>query len=547
MYYQECERLATEQPTLRPLIAEIDQRLHSLGPAAVLRDDEFAAIMKQPADKVTGIFHELSRAGLLREERHAECPFCSMLNSLASYRKAVKDGDSFECSSCDQDMTRRKVSEVLIYRLNASAMRVAAASPVSTSAGAVSAGPGYGESLPQRVIDDPFRYTPLMRYYSQNSTLGKAQPLARRRVVFVLHFLLDLIPFVEACRRLGLAMENACFFFKEYPYPQRGAIAALLKQRGATVLPRSEETAYLRQLVNSPKDRVDGTLLVEDGGFLVPAVHQQFTALLPLIKGAVEQTTRGARNDEQTGKAVGGLKLPVLSVAKSQLKNTFEPPYIAEASIRNIRRLLPNLDLRGSSVAVLGYGAIGNQVAHSLRDGGAIVTVFDEAAARQLEAGHEGFQVADTLRNAVSHKKLVIGASGNRTVDAGAIAVLSHDCYVVSASSEQYEIDVDELNQQRISMSDLKDDVGTPIGTSYVLPSDGRTVHLIANGYPVNFWGSESMPEPAADLIMSLILLSLVEVALGNYSKPGLDSDAVNKIADKYKLSEKSLEFHNSR
>jgi S-adenosylhomocysteine hydrolase len=154
---------------------------------------------------------------------------------------------------------------------------------------------------------------------------------------------------------------------------------------------------------------------------------------------------------------------------------------------------------------------------------------------------------ADSPVDAVRGKGLVVGASGNRSIDSTVIAALSHNTYVVSASSEQYEIDVEELEQQQKRRVPLVDDTGRPVGTSYSLPSGNRTIHLVANGYPVNFWGSESMPEQAADLIMSLILLSLVEVAQGSYAKPGLDSDAVNEIADKYKLAEKFLEFHNAR
>ena len=70
------------------------------------------------------------------------------------------------------------------------------------------------------------------------------------------------------------------------------------------------------------------------------------------------------------------------------------------------------------------------------------------------------------------------------------------------------------------------------IGTTYVDFND-KKIHVLANGYPINFWGFESMPEEASDLIMSLIILSSAELALGNYSEQIINSDAVNQIGGK--------------
>jgi hypothetical protein len=53
----------------------------------------------------------------------------------------------------------------------------------------------------------------------------------------------------------------------------------------------------------------------------------------------------------------------------------------------------------------------------------------------------------------------------------------------------------------------------------------------------------DSMPEQAGDLIMSLILLAAAEVASGKYSA-GINSDAVNELADKYKVAGKFIEIH---
>ena len=56
---------------------------------------------------------------------------------------------------------------------------------------------------------------------------------------------------------------------------------------------------YLKQFAESPSDdRIGEILIIEDGGFFVPAIHREFTQLIPHVIGAVEQTTRGIFNAE---------------------------------------------------------------------------------------------------------------------------------------------------------------------------------------------------------------------------------------------------------
>ena len=92
------------------------------------------------------------------------------------------------------------------------------------------------------------------------------------------------------------------------------------------------------------------------------------------------------------------------------------------------------------------------------------------------------------------------------------ILALDHQTYLVSASSDRWEFAVTELDNLSSQNKDIVEG-GRRIGTAYLLRGTKKTVNLLADGTPINFWSSESMPNQVSDLILSLIFLSAVEVA----------------------------------
>lgn len=542
MFFRECKCLADEYPELKEMIGKIDEILHSVEPSSVIRVEEIASLLHEKYSQVSGIFAILLENGLLREEKYIECPSCGNPMDIEDYNNAVDDRDLFECTQCQRDLCKQTPDEVKVYRLNIKKIQKSKndKSESRIPTGFPQPPKRFDQELPEAIIEDPFKNTHLLRYYSREPELSEVKPFKDKRVLFVLHFLKDLLPFVKACENLGLDLRNAYFFYKDYPYPQRDAIKRWLEEQGAIVKPRSYIPQYLEQLVKSPPDRIGEILIVEDGGFFVPAIHNEFPQLIPHVVGAVEQTTRGIRNAEKLEE----LKFPVISVATSKLKGDFEPPYIAEAVVDNIKRMLPDIALSGKTATIFGCGAIGQKIANWLGEYGVNVTIFEPMPENRLWAWQNGFNLADSPKQAAQNKNFVIGASGNESINSEVIASLSHGTYLVSASSELYEIDMDELQRQQITTHELKNDSGEVIGTDFALPPHDRIVYVLANGYPINFWGFESMPEEASDLILSLILLSLAQVAKGSYPEPGINPDAVNQIAKKYKVAEKFLERH---
>lgn len=540
MYFLECEALANEYKELKELIIKIDEILYSNGPSSVFRPDEIASYLNEKLSKVTFIFNNLSKKRLLRVEIYMECPNCNDLIDPRDYKNAIKDEDPFECPQCQIDLIQEIPKEVKIYRVNLPILPAFNDKKDLNPDSSLPISKEFHQKLSQTFLENPFRNTPLLQYYSRDPQLFKVKPFKNKLIFFILHFLRDLIPFIEAIKNLGLDLKNTYFFYKDYPYPQREAIREWLEKEGARVNSRSYIRQYLEQITKSPPNKNRKILIMEDGGFIVPLIHNEFPELIQYTMGAVEQTTRGIRNVEKLEK----LKIPIISVATSKLKSDFEPPYIAKAVIDNIKRLLPNVALDGKTIALFGYGTIGKEIAKWFRKNGAIVTIFETVPEKRLWAKQNGFIIANSPMEAVRNKNFVVGASGNASINSQVIASLSHDTYIISASSELYEIDIEELYRQQNKTQELKDESDKIIGTDFFLPSDNRVIHVLANGYPINFWNFESMPKEASDLVLSLILLSSAELALGNYSSPIINPDAVNQLAEKYEIAKKYLEFH---
>lgn len=536
MFFRESEKCATEYTSLHRIIEKIDIIIATLPPDSVLRPEEIALQISEKSSQVSGIMECLRKHGLLYLKEYLECPKCETLNDLEKYHQAQIDKESFECSDCQSDLTKSQPKIVRVYRINAKRIQPAVMKPITKSIPKMDS----STKIPDYIIKNPYAHTPLLRYYSRDNQFVKAQPFQNKRIFIILHFLRDLIPFIQGMRELGLEMSNSYFFYKDYPYPQKNSIEKWLSDQGAIVRPRSQLSQYLKQLNETPSKSIGEILIIEDGGFIVPEIHGNFKNLISHVIGAVEQTTRGIRNDEE----IGEIQFPVISVATSELKRTFEPQYIGKAVVENIKRLLPDISLNSKTVGLFGYGTIGHEIAEWFRSNKAIVSVFDPSHENTLKAQQNGFPLADSPEQNARNKNFVIGASGNESINSTIIANLTHGTYIVSASSELYEIDIDELTRLQSHKSELKNSEEVIIGTDFELPPSNRIIHVIANGYPINFWGFESMPNEASDLIMSLIFLCACELGSGSINEKGMNAEVVNEIARNHQLAKKFLEIH---
>jgi S-adenosylhomocysteine hydrolase len=308
-------------------------------------------------------------------------------------------------------------------------------------------------------------------------------------------------------------------------------------------------------------------LLIEDGGLIYPAAHTGKRRPGGRVVGAVEQTTRGRTNllhalkqrghgDPERG--LSRLKFPILSVPDCRLKGVIEPPLIARMVVNNLQALTGLLN-PGVKVAVLGGGAIGQGIIEELRRVNARVVVFDPRPETRLVLAERGVALASSAIEAVRGAAFVIGASGARSITPDVLTNLDHNTFLASTSSMNYEIALDYLAAAAVEQHVLPVLTGVPAGTegwagtTFRLPGRGglRDIHVLADGYPLNFHGFQGLPDPHADLVMLLVLLGAAALGARNHPqrlqqpfKPAWHRTAIDELVKDSGLVEEFLRIY---
>jgi S-adenosylhomocysteine hydrolase len=537
MFYPECDHCVVKYPELEKEIMEIDNQLHFLDKNSIIFPNLLAKKINRKISHIETILEELSIDGLLGKEFYFICPICGDHVSIIEYFECLENEDKIECPICFLDLSCLEMDQIRLFRIiNSNQIRLNQKDKDKMDL------ESHEKDLNKEIINsNVYENAHLLRYYSDDDRIKKRQPFAGKILLIILHLLSDLMPFTECLKSMGLDMNNAYFLYKEYPYThKKEEIIYWLSSQGSTVKPREELNSILQKLSNNTFIEPKSILIIEDGGFIVPEIHKNFSNLLPLVIGAVEQTTRGIMNAEE----ISDIQIPIISVATSKLKSEFEPDYIGKAVVDNIQKMLTDISLKGKKVAIFGYGTIGKSIAEWFQKNHTIVTIYEPDLQKSLSARQKGFIVAENIKEASKDKFLIIGSSGRTSIDSDVISYIDHKTYIASASSERYEIDFSELEKIKSNSKEYKNSKGDIIGTEYNVRPNDRVIILLANGYPINFWGFESMPNEASDLIMSLILLCACELSMNKDNQPGINSDFVNKTADKYELPKIFTRIH---
>ncbi len=407
-------------------------------------------------------------------------------------------------------------------------------------------------TLPRTLTDSPISpEMPLLHLFSQHPALAKSQPLRGIHVLSTLHALPNLRSTLTALERLGLEPEKARLYYKNYAYPAKTDTLAWAEERGYRTAPvESLNSKTLAQIeVELPEDA--HLLLAEDGGHAFTAICRHAPGLLPHIMGVVEQTTKGIRRIEHTMDSAGGeLSFPVLSLPDAIVKRTIEPPHIARGVIRSIETVLDESLCGLHRVCVLGCGVIGLAIANQLATQGCRVRAYDPKPCTCGDTCGR-FEITDTAVQAIEGARIVIGTSGELSINESVINRLPHRAIVVSASSDRVELDFDYLTQLATEVTPFyhrafHDATGQRIriGSTYRLIHNQNEITLLADGMPLNFIGLGGMSDRVADVILSEIVVACALVASGRYSgQRGILRDAFNKIDEEFGISRRFYDF----
>ena len=391
---------------------------------------------------------------------------------------------------------------------------------------------------------------PLLAHYTHAGKRRGAKPFAGKRVLVVLHFLKNLLGFLEAARELGLDPALTTVFAKSYPYPSKQYVTAQLRKAGFEVRTTADIDARIDEFLQAHADKP--LLVVEDGGFFAPRLIG-CGGLGGRVIGVVEQTTRGYKKAKDALKrrateGSAGPGFPIVPLTPSKLKAGFEPPHIGDAAVRAVQNMLSAYTLRTRKAAVIGCGSIGTALICALTSHGVPVSFYDKDPAARVNALNLCGLPAASIKEAVADADLIFGTTGETTIDREVIELIPPNAWLISVSSERVEIDLNYLRENARSSETLysaqhseRSDFNVPIGTKYLLRT-GKEVNVLADGEPVNFLGFGEMPDEAADLVMTLIFLAAAALAEGKFAgQTGLLDAAINQLVDEYRVCDEYL------
>ncbi|MDR3034103.1 MAG: S-adenosyl-L-homocysteine hydrolase, partial [Kitasatospora sp.] len=231
---------------------------------------------------------------------------------------------------------------------------------------------------------------PLLEHYSRPNPAFDGWALLFRD-----HYLEHSTGFVLAMERAGIPAEWVFALDKGDRTWNRDRVHATFLARGyrSDVLDNTainDPDAHQAQLARAGAE-VDAfldaahaagrrVLVVDDGGLLARGYG---TLGAPrAADAALELTVSGIKRIA----AAGQLAIPVLNLARSQVKSRLGYREIADSCLRRLRALLPDRKIIGRQVLLLGYGALGSRLAAQLRDLGCRVDIVDTDLAALIDA-----------------------------------------------------------------------------------------------------------------------------------------------------------------
>lgn len=208
---------------------------------------------------------------------------------------------------------------------------------------------------------------------------------------------------------------------------------------------------------------------------------------------------------EATGTGIARLQqlrlpIPVLNWDDLEIKQGLHNRYLVGLMVWNTYLNTTHLTLYGRRVLVVGYGLVGQGIAHYARVLGAQVLVRDLNPVRQLAAIHEGC-TAVVLADGLRESDVVITATGReRVIGAQEFPQLRDRCMLANAGHSNLEIDVPALRRFRTSS------LGPALAEVYL---GDRRIYLLAGGAMLNLAAGPGDPYDAFDLTSALMLAGI--------------------------------------
>jgi adenosylhomocysteinase len=271
-------------------------------------------------------------------------------------------------------------------------------------------------------------------------------------------------------------------------------------------------------------------LVLDNGGDLFDLFRQnRYENLI----GGTEETTSGRMRLEPLR---DNLRLPILVINDSPIKQFAENEHAVGQSVLESYIRITNRVTNGQRVTVFGYGACGRGVAANFKNAHAKVSVVDRDPLKRLQAHLDGYDTP--LRSAaIGSADLIVTVTGAPGVlRAEDLAHFKDGVILANAGHFPIEIEAGKIaaSESVVERNKFSDGV-----ESFQL-SDGRKIHIIAEGHMFNLAGPRPMGNSieSMDLGFALQARCLEAVALGKVTKDAcvvpVPRDIDERVANAY-------------
>ncbi|MEJ8654785.1 hypothetical protein WKI65_43805 [Streptomyces sp. MS1.AVA.3] len=226
-------------------------------------------------------------------------------------------------------------------------------------------------------------------------------------------------------------------------------------------------------------------LVVDDGGLLARGYG---AAGAPrTVDAALELTVSGLKRIA----AAGELAIPVLNLARSQVKTRLGYREIANSCLRRLQAMLPDRKIIGRQVLLLGYGTLGSRLAAQLRSLGCRTDIVDVDLPALIDAAEAGFTTYRTARDALAATTpfLIVGTTGEMALTDDDLQALPDGVLLAPFATRDFSA----LTEGPHHAADIPG-----VGIRFDLPG-GRRAVLLGNGRSMNLFEADSIPSQGYD------------------------------------------------
>lgn len=323
--------------------------------------------------------------------------------------------------------------------------------------------------------------------------------LSNVRIIGVQHILETTHGMFQYLYRYGLKPQNISILGK--CYSSCGEVFNEMKEDGIDVSPRSfsylshqpfdslfheEVHIFLRSRL---PDLLEGNykkiVVLDDGGKCINVISNFFGKISSQVI-AIEQTSAGYHDIKNAY-----LPFPVINVARSPIKLTYESPMIAQAGAERLYQSLLAKNIYSEKALIIGGGPIGQAMKARLEKE-MTISIFDQ--------NNRLSDFEKEISEILSHFDLIIGCTGKTSVTEKDHKLLSKKAVLVSMSSSDREFDSVHLRKKVRSNYNCHQDL--LIGDQL----------LVNSGFPVNFDGDrENIDTEKIQLTIALITAGILQ------------------------------------